>query len=1283
VTPSATYWEAPTGDLKLLTTRFRETFHDIIAPESDNPEYQFTYVVLPYLPYFSNCYGFDSYMPLWSLMEDTRQCTLPQYSADDPDRDQFPSIPQPDDVQVVGPLDILTMPISDACHREMRCAYEEILDNPDAIPRWFEVSEGEELFKIIRRPVTLSEMQTNGNVVEDVLDTEGVDGLISVQVDRSAADTDVIGICAEMCVPRVVTLDMPYYQETITVRRLISATLVFSGFDRDISNSEYSFQVDWYPLNYIDIVIAFAFPKWYYIMLFFIVGGVTLLVTIIFWAINRCCSQLRRPPRLKFFTSLSLTANASLAGFLLPTIPMAIIVGAFYFAIYGGKMLRGRRDRQFWLLDSWAQKYTDIRVDTGKIAETRSGRVGLGFLVMGVYLLFLGSRMLLPRLQTKYEDSIKRSRDYVAAMRSIWTPTQWRRAHLIFVALIYCFFLAFCIELSFWSSFGENIYIFIVLLKLVSIFADQVIQLSLRDIALGGPLTAMMAIVQGFVTLGAPDFKEFLISFAVDLTMAYADYVYYGPLAEKLADWVKRNIIRFIEGIRRAVLRKKTVVVSEEEKKRQEEKKVKIARVIKATNAVKAGTIETIIDAAQAYTTDLISRQHLPLLIILFILFRDDIGIPLKYNIREADMEYYLWFSVIVLAFMYFSDQFLLNTFEAVWGRKLHDYLVYARFRFLKRERRWKTMEGRLDEMLEDSHRLVDASCFSSQYYMSVYVFAQGMFFVNLAIVIFNNAAYNAFADPATPLVLGIVLLLCVLLHWASVKVGNLFRMWIVKEDLDKVWKSTMGDGKDETFGIPGMEDIDKLKALAEAASTEQFLINQRMSSEVFRWKFLKHNRQWLLERLPLIFTPRTMRRARPYLLSQFAKLLGIDEDESDDEGDGYGVAGGKAKDKSVDPSKNFGPVDLSGSSRRVLMWWLGEARRRARLKKAVEMLGLRFQKMECELCQSKNQLSVEPTLPIDPICEKFEQENPAQKEDLNVNLWREYYTNQQQFRTICAACKAKRDDQIRGMKRSAGEFADRNAPKFSNVVLNAASEAILRDWYRKAQRKLQASRGQPRARPSASPNFDQRRASLAPSVSASFAPNAGPRSPPPGAFMPPPPSAPPGFGPGPLPGGTPLPMPPGMARGMPLAPAGGPGGTLGGLPALPGGQRPGALPFPPVPVGGPPPFGAPPMSPPPVAPGVNRPLPPSASLSPGMPPLPGAVPGGPESIAQNWMDKARAGAGPGGPGGPPSGPPPGLPLGLPPRGLAPPRGLPGLPSLQARPTLGALPALPSVRPRL
>ena len=90
----------------------------------------------PYLPYFSNCNTFDSYIPFWLLVE-AKECELPEGMPDDWPRYKFPALPDQDDIKPVSLFDIGAYPVADYCTRKLFCHYEEDLPNPDNTPRWY------------------------------------------------------------------------------------------------------------------------------------------------------------------------------------------------------------------------------------------------------------------------------------------------------------------------------------------------------------------------------------------------------------------------------------------------------------------------------------------------------------------------------------------------------------------------------------------------------------------------------------------------------------------------------------------------------------------------------------------------------------------------------------------------------------------------------------------------------------------------------------------------------------------------------------------------------------------------------------------------------------------------------------------------------------------------------------------------------------------------------------------------------------------------------------------
>lgn len=147
------------------TPTAHQVFDEFTVDEDGAPVYAFTQLMLPYMPYFSNCRGFDSFIPVYALLESS-ECSLPDDHAPDwwrwehwpicvrriillvigqelgftlaicwavwwsfhslPHclRYAHPVFPHEDDVVYVGPWDVGKMPIADWCTYSIDCQYE-------------------------------------------------------------------------------------------------------------------------------------------------------------------------------------------------------------------------------------------------------------------------------------------------------------------------------------------------------------------------------------------------------------------------------------------------------------------------------------------------------------------------------------------------------------------------------------------------------------------------------------------------------------------------------------------------------------------------------------------------------------------------------------------------------------------------------------------------------------------------------------------------------------------------------------------------------------------------------------------------------------------------------------------------------------------------------------------------------------------------------------------------------------------------------------------------------
>lgn len=128
---------------------------------------------------------------------------------------------------------------------------------------------------------------------------EGSDVFVPISVDRKAANT-YRGGCTDLCYPRTMTLTIAYYQLDMDTKRIIDAKLKFDDFDKDPSEVGYTLNVEYYPLDYWDLIIKFAFENTVFIALFVVIGCTSVLVAALYWLNVRITTQVGNMNRQRF-----------------------------------------------------------------------------------------------------------------------------------------------------------------------------------------------------------------------------------------------------------------------------------------------------------------------------------------------------------------------------------------------------------------------------------------------------------------------------------------------------------------------------------------------------------------------------------------------------------------------------------------------------------------------------------------------------------------------------------------------------------------------------------------------------------------------------------------------------------------------------------------------------------------------------------------------------------------------------------------------------------------------
>jgi hypothetical protein len=181
--------------------------------------------------------------------------------------------------------------------------------------------------------------------------------------------------------------------------------------------------------------------------------------------------------------------------------------------------------------------------------------------------------------------------------------------------------------------------------------------------------------------------------------MMMVERVYFDPGTKAMTEGLKKMTAHALRYIRKRLKLKNPtkleieVFILDEGGAEQRKK-----REVESTGS--SETVEPILDSFSVYACATLALFYQPFIILIFMLFRDEVGLPDLYGIKRQHMEFYMWFALTITMFQLSADIFIHNVQELFHGWKVYDYLVYTRYRFLQRETRWKGLEDSLDECI-------------------------------------------------------------------------------------------------------------------------------------------------------------------------------------------------------------------------------------------------------------------------------------------------------------------------------------------------------------------------------------------------------------------------------------------------------------------------------------------------------------------------------------------------------------------------------------------------------
>lgn len=679
---------------------------------------------MSWFPFFSNCRGFDSTVPLFSMFENAI-CDL---------------VPLVETVPL-NPWVPFVSPYADTCNLTLSCVIEEQLNIRESRTRWFEAQEGDILFYLTQIPVKSDDF-VRGDEFFLLLPKELLVP-VTVKIGTPGASNQV---------PTKVVVNFLYYQITSSVRQIMVIEVLFDEYASPaISEGRYTLEVHLTPASWSEIFNMFSFEIVLYIAVYLGMASITIVITSAIWSLHRLLTRVKKLSALALLGYLWLLLPPLIQGGLFAGVPILTAAALVYLAIYNLELFDGT--------DSEFDSGIDPMENVVRRLTNRASRFGFGLLFVGAYVVQKSVNLFLPN-GARY-DGLEPDK------KAEWHPRFWKRTYIVLICFLMICFLTFVLEFSYTRYFSTLFFFWLLLVKLFQLLYKRIVERFLGDSLMSVPFLLVFWMMEYIITLGSGGFQNFVISYFLKTGFNTLVRVYFDPL-------LYRTVVRMPEY--RARFKRWLA-------KNTPHYNPNAIEVPQPENDLIM--VYNLMDAIRTLTMENILLCFCPLLIVFFYYFSSETEIGDLYGIKTNGFVYYLAFSIVILFSQEIVSIMLTNTQELFYGWKLYEYLRYCRERFKHRRHRWRTVDEP-NYNLEFILRQLDCMCFSSQYYFMSISLSIGMLMCIFGIEIQVRKDYNCFGDPSLVVLAMMTGAICVGVHLGMLAACNMFGIWKAKR-VDKL----------------------------------------------------------------------------------------------------------------------------------------------------------------------------------------------------------------------------------------------------------------------------------------------------------------------------------------------------------------------------------------------------------------------------------------------------------------------------------------------------------------
>lgn len=244
---------------------------------------------IPWIPFFTNCEGYGNKILWFDLLENNQKCIFRTA----------------EETNIVSAIPTSGLePTADYCNLKIKCSFSEPVNLVTTLIKWWQIEDKTVLYYIPSYGVLPNDYLNNRDSQTDYF---------SALIDANTDDIVPVNFYSDNfktnSYPSTVTLKLEYYQISKTEKKLVKATVILSDFITINENNlhpKYNLNVVFSAMDFLDLINAFQFDVFVYLLAFILFSFFTIFGIVLFWGFNKTISKRENPPILKLGQTVKL-----------------------------------------------------------------------------------------------------------------------------------------------------------------------------------------------------------------------------------------------------------------------------------------------------------------------------------------------------------------------------------------------------------------------------------------------------------------------------------------------------------------------------------------------------------------------------------------------------------------------------------------------------------------------------------------------------------------------------------------------------------------------------------------------------------------------------------------------------------------------------------------------------------------------------------------------------------------------------------------------------------------